>query len=253
MRGPRAQASDFESPSRGPEPYLYRDFLRSVGSPVKSDFAYILSFNSKCHHLLPAQRVLSVPAVSSTRTTLPSSNSPLIGTLFYPPKLRLLRNRHYPSCHHQQSIRLMRRGCLIPCLDPVTRVNADHASLTLLPPVMTCRMATLNLLLPHHHSQSQNIPKRRKRRRKLSMVHSLLHFFSGTNCDHRCLDNETDANGMHADINVQNIEDSDDDGTPLTLNKTCPTADVEEFFAPAPKSATVPGDKKKRLRCKTCA
>ena len=38
---------------------------------------------------------------------------------------------------------------------------------------------------------------------------------------------------MHADVLVQNIEDSDDDGTPLTLNKTRPTADVDEFFAPA--------------------
>jgi hypothetical protein len=57
---------------------------------------------------------------------------------------------------------------------------------------------------------------------------------------------------MHADVHVQIIEDSDDDETPLTLNKTRPTADVDEFFAPAPKSATVPGDKKKRFRCKTC-
>ena len=58
---------------------------------------------------------------------------------------------------------------------------------------------------------------------------------------------------MHADIHVQNIKDSDDDGTLVTLNKTRPTADIDEFFAPALKSATVPGDKKKRFRCKTCA
>jgi len=58
---------------------------------------------------------------------------------------------------------------------------------------------------------------------------------------------------MHANVHVQNIEDSDNDRTPLTLNKTHPMADMNEFFVPAPKSATVPGDKKKRLRCKTCA
>ena len=58
---------------------------------------------------------------------------------------------------------------------------------------------------------------------------------------------------MHADVHVQNIEDSGDDETPLTLNKTRPRADIDEFFAPAPKSATVPGDKKKRFGCKTCA
>ena len=37
---------------------------------------------------------------------------------------------------------------------------------------------------------------------------------------------------MHANVHVQNIEDPDDDGTPLTLNKTHPTADVDEFFVP---------------------
>ena len=58
---------------------------------------------------------------------------------------------------------------------------------------------------------------------------------------------------MHADVHVQNIEELDDDGAPVTLNKTRPSADIDEFFAPAPKSATVPGDKKKRLKCKTCA
>ena len=52
-------------------------------------------------------------------------------------------------------------------------------------------------------------------------------------------------------MHVQIIEDSGDDGTPLTLNKTHPTADIDEFFAPPPKSVTVPGDKK-RFRCKTC-
>ena len=58
---------------------------------------------------------------------------------------------------------------------------------------------------------------------------------------------------MHANVHVQNIEDLGDDEMPLTLNKTHPTADINEFFAPAPKSVTVPGDKKKRFRCKTCA
>ena len=38
---------------------------------------------------------------------------------------------------------------------------------------------------------------------------------------------------MHADVHVQNIKDSDDNTTPLTLNKTCSTADVDKFFAPA--------------------
>ena len=57
---------------------------------------------------------------------------------------------------------------------------------------------------------------------------------------------------MHADVHVQNIVDSGDDETPLTLNKTRPRADIDKFFAPASKSAAVPGDKKKRLRCKTC-
>jgi len=39
---------------------------------------------------------------------------------------------------------------------------------------------------------------------------------------------------------------------PLTLNKTRPTADTEEFFTPVPFSAKVPGDKKKRVKCTSC-
>lgn len=44
------------------------------------------------------------------------------------------------------------------------------------------------------------------------MVYSFLHFFSGINRDHQCLDNKTD-------VYIQNIEDLSDDKTPLTLNK----------------------------------
>ena len=86
--------------------------------------------------------------------------------------LHFLRNCHHLSRHHQPSIlsRLMRRGRLIPNLDPVTRVNADHASPTLQPPVMMHQLTTLNLLLPQHLNRKQNLPKRKKRRRKQCMV-----------------------------------------------------------------------------------
>ena len=67
-----------------------------------------------------------------------------------------------------------------------------------------------------------------------------------------CPDNEVDSNGMHADVHIQEIRDLEDDDTPLTLNKTRPTADTEEFFARVPRPARVPGDKKKRMKCKAC-
>jgi hypothetical protein len=68
----------------------------------------------------------------------------------------------------------------------------------------------------------------------------------------------TDENGIHdigvQGVDIQSIGDTDDEEkVPLTLNKTRPTADTEEFFTPVPFSAKVPGDKKKRVKCTSCA
>lgn len=63
-----------------------------------------------------------------------------------------------------------------------------------------------------------------------------------------------DENGIHTDVHIQSIGDTDDDDTgSRTLNKTRPTADTEHFFKPIPQSAKVQGDKKKRVKCISCA
>lgn len=55
-------------------------------------------------------------------------------------------------------------------------------------------------------------------------------------------------------VHVQTIDDSDDDDHKrISLNKTKPTADIERFFMQLPASAKMPGDKKSRMRCLTCA
>lgn len=63
-----------------------------------------------------------------------------------------------------------------------------------------------------------------------------------------------DENGIHADVHVQSIGDTDNDGdkTSHTLNKTRLSADTEEFFKPIPLSVKVPGDKKKWVKCIPC-
>ena len=42
--------------------------------------------------------------------------------------------------------------------------------------------------------------------------------------------------GMHKDVHVQSIDESDDDQEAQMLNKTWPTADTEEFFKPVAHS-----------------
>jgi hypothetical protein len=57
---------------------------------------------------------------------------------------------------------------------------------------------------------------------------------------------------MHKDVTIQAIDESDDndhDTQNLKLNRTRPTADIEQFFRRAPK---VPGDKKGRVTCLSC-
>ena len=57
---------------------------------------------------------------------------------------------------------------------------------------------------------------------------------------------------MHADVHVQGIGESDDEAT-STLNRTRPTADTDEFFQPIPLADKVKGNKKKRVKCMSCA
>jgi len=65
------------------------------------------------------------------------------------------------------------------------------------------------------------------------------------------LDDSVDANGMHGDVRIQEIEDSEDDA-PASLNKTRPTADIEHFFKKVTASKRTPGDKKSRVVCDCC-
>ena len=60
--------------------------------------------------------------------------------------------------------------------------------------------------------------------------------------------------GMHEDVHVQSINESDNDQEAWMLNKTRPTADTKEFFKPVAHSEKpVKGDKKKCLKCMPCA
>ena len=59
--------------------------------------------------------------------------------------------------------------------------------------------------------------------------------------------------GMHKDVHVQSIDESDDDQEACMLNKTWPTADTKEFFKPVAHSEKpVKGDKKKHMKCMPC-
>jgi hypothetical protein len=58
---------------------------------------------------------------------------------------------------------------------------------------------------------------------------------------------------MHTNVHVQVIGDSDDDQEASTLNRTRPTADIEEFFQPLSLADKVKGDKIKRVKCVPCA
>jgi hypothetical protein len=59
-------------------------------------------------------------------------------------------------------------------------------------------------------------------------------------------DNNVDESGMHHDVNVQSIVDSEDNNIPKRLNKSRPTADIDNFFAKIP-------DDEGHLQCLSCA
>lgn len=61
-------------------------------------------------------------------------------------------------------------------------------------------------------------------------------------------DDNVDANGMHRDVHVADIFDEGDDGT-RTLNKSSPTADVQQFFEKCPP---IKGSNKARRKCSSC-
>jgi hypothetical protein len=62
-----------------------------------------------------------------------------------------------------------------------------------------------------------------------------------------------DASIPAENIHVQNIDNADDNSVPVTLNKTKPTADIERFFKQLPASSKLPGEKKPRAKCLSCA
>ena len=60
--------------------------------------------------------------------------------------------------------------------------------------------------------------------------------------------------GMHEDVHVQSIDESDNDQEAQMPIKTQPTADTEEFFKPVAHSEKpVKCDKKKHMKCMPCA
>lgn len=61
------------------------------------------------------------------------------------------------------------------------------------------------------------------------------------------LDQNLDGDGMHNDVHVMSIDESDSGDKPK--EKRNPTADVKHFFKPAPH---VPGSKSGRSRCESC-
>jgi len=70
----------------------------------------------------------------------------------------------------------------------------------------------------------------------------------------RKVDDNVDTDGMHNDVHIQSIDESDDDEDAQTLNKTQATADTKEFFKPVALSEKpVKGNKKRRVKCMPCA
>ena len=61
---------------------------------------------------------------------------------------------------------------------------------------------------------------------------------------------DLDDSGMHKDVRVMDIDDSDAEGAPSRRKKVFPTADIDAFFVKVPH---LKGDKRGRRKCNLCA
>jgi len=91
-------------------------------------------------------------------------------------------------------------------------------------------------------------PKTKKQKANQSMYDN-NHILSSPDIPPGSVDSDVDDIGMHRDVNVQSIVDSDDNDIAKTLNMSNKTADIDHFFRPAPK---IPGEKKGHLQCLSC-
>jgi hypothetical protein len=79
-----------------------------------------------------------------------------------------------------------------------------------------------------------------------SCVYSILKFDNVLLAD----DVDVDSDGMHKDVNIQRIDESDNDhDPPKKLNNSQPTADIDRFFQGIPK---LPEAKKGQVICISC-